>query len=186
VSVSKNHRIFVALILTFTLSIPINLVAQPQKTYSEYEVKIAFILNFLKFIEWPHDSTEKERKTFNFYVIGYGPLCEALEALDGKNVKGKTIIVKKIKKIIEISEPDVVFVGQSEQNHIRDIVNVLKNRSVLTIGDTEGYAKNGIMINLYMEMRKVRFEINVDAATKAKLRISSRLLSLSRIIDHTP
>ena len=182
----KNYLISVVLLIVIILLAPINSSAQSQPAFSEYEVKSAFILNIVKFIDWPAELPGSGGKTFNIYALGNDPMCETLDNLSGKFAKGKTVSVKRVNSLRGLKDPDIIFVCRSEKNHIGDIMRFLENKSVLTIGDTDGYARKGIIINFYMEMQKVRFEINVEAARQAKLRISSRLLNLSRIVHDMP
>jgi len=65
---------------------------------------------------------------------------------------------------------------------VRPILEGLKGTNILTVGDTPGYAKQGCMIDFLMEDNKVRFEINAGAASLANLKISSKLLSLAKIV----
>ncbi|MGQ9569431.1 MAG: YfiR family protein [Thermodesulfovibrionales bacterium] len=76
----------------------------------------------------------------------------------------------------------LLFICSSDKRHLEKILNTLKGMNVLTMGDTKGFAQEGVIINFYIDKDKVRFEINKDAADKAGLKISSRLLSLARII----
>jgi hypothetical protein len=76
----------------------------------------------------------------------------------------------------------ILFISSYEKRHIQEILKSIKGLNILTIGDTDGFARKGIVINFYTEGQKIRFEINLDAAKRANLTISSRLLSLARIV----
>ena len=77
----------------------------------------------------------------------------------------------------------VLFIAVSESGNIRQILDGIEGSTVLTIGDTEGYAEQGVMVNFYLEDNMVRIEINIDAARRAGLNISSQLLKLARIVN---
>jgi hypothetical protein len=62
---------------------------------------------------------------------------------------------------------------------MNEVLDVVKGRPMLTVGDTEGYAQRGIMINMYLDDKRVRFEINAKAARTAGLRVSTKLMSLA-------
>ena len=79
----------------------------------------------------------------------------------------------------------ILFVNTSEPDHIRRIITLLAKEPVLTVGDTEGFAQQGGMINFITQQNKTRFAINVDAAQRARLRIRSKLLKLAKIVEET-
>ena len=81
----------------------------------------------------------------------------------------------------------MLFVSSSEALHLSQIKESLKGKCVLTIGETEGFAQTGGVINFTLEENKVRFEINVDAAERSHLKISSKLLALAKVVkDERP
>jgi len=77
----------------------------------------------------------------------------------------------------------MLFIASAESSRAEEIVQLLKGTSVLTIAETPGFSKQGGVINFVLEDSKVRFEVNVDAAKQAGLNISSRLLSLAKIVQ---
>ena len=76
----------------------------------------------------------------------------------------------------------MLFIGSSEKDRLERLVQAVGGLGILTIGDTEGFARQGVMVNFYMENKKVRFEINPKAAGRAGLKISSNLLRIARIV----
>ncbi len=64
-------------------------------------------------------------------------------------------------------------------------MQLVKGLPILTVGETPGFAERGGMIRFTLEDNRVRFEINVEAAREADLNISSRLLTLAKIIPQT-
>jgi hypothetical protein len=168
------------LILMLYISISISPANAQKKIYGEYEVKAAFIYNFLKFIEWPEGSFSDG--TINLCILGDDPFGTVINPVEGDFKKDKKIVIKRYNKPTGIEGCHVLFICRSEKRHLSEILNSIKGMKVLTISDTEGFAKQGVVINFYIEEDKVRFEINKDAADKAGLKISSRLLNLARII----
>jgi hypothetical protein len=162
---------------------PLGLHSQTVQEPGEYFVKAAFIYNFIKFIEWPAKSTDPTLKTFNIYILGDDPSAGAFESLNGKNAKGKTIYVKKVFSVNSLKDPHIIFVSQSEKYRIHRIVSLLKGIDVITVGDTVGYANKGVMINFFLENNKVRFEINIDMFKQKNMQVSSKLLSLAKIVS---
>lgn len=145
---------------------------------AEYEVKAAFIYNLAKFIEWPPD----KNTNLKLCILGEDPFGSSIKAVNGKQVGDKTVIVSNIKSIGQSKNCQILFISNSEKENLPQIVDAIKNSSILTIGDTEGFAKHGVIFNFYLEQDKVRFEINPEASNKARLKISSKILKLGRII----
>ncbi len=75
----------------------------------------------------------------------------------------------------------VLIVGAGHAENTGDIIKALGQASVLTIGDDENFTEEGGMIRFYIEDRKERFEINLDATERAKLQMSSKLLKLAKV-----
>lgn len=155
--------------------------AEPRKP-TEYEVKAAYIFNFAKFVEWPPGKSQGAGAPMNVCVVGRDPFGSALEAIEGKVVGGRRIQVRRNPPPQTPGGCAILFVSGSESQQLGRILENLDNSNVLTIGDTEGFAEKGVMINFFMEEKRVRFEINPRAAGRAGLRISSNLLKLARIV----
>lgn len=147
---------------------------------SEYDVKAAFLYNFPKFIELPGDTT------VTLCIIGDDPFEDAINALEGSMTAGKRLVVKRVSSVEAIPACQILFISSSEHNQLEPIMKYSRTKQMLTVGDTPGYVQQGVVINFYMENNKVKIEINVDAAEQRKLKISSRLLSLARIVHDRP
>ena len=149
----------------------------------EYQVKAAFIYNFVKFVEWPAGNPDGIPLPLRVCVIGDDPFDNALDvAVRGKSFNGRELQVSHVADVQEARSCSVLFISTSERARVRSLLEDLKGTSVLTVGDTPGYAKQGCMINFLMEDKKVRFEINAGAASLANLKISSKLLNLAKIV----
>ena len=152
-------------------------------TPTEYEVKAAFIFNLAKYIHWPEASTSETTKPFVIGVIGKNPFGKALDdALRGQRLQGREVVVRRINKPADAADCDILFIGSSEKNNLPRILEVLHKAPVLTVGDMDQFAERGGMINLTTEEKRVRFEINVEAAERAGLKLGSQLLRLATIV----
>lgn len=145
---------------------------------TEYQVKAAFIYNFLKFIRWPEGYFD-EKKVFTICVYGKDPFEGAIDEIGGKVVFGKTISIKRIERNGKTTGCNLVFISSSETKRVEKILTEIKG-PVLTISDIEGFVENGGIIEFVMEGKNVRFKINRDVALRKGLWISSRLLWLAR------
>ncbi len=179
----KRNIFFIALFFLFaSLSAGIFSVCGEEKTVSEYEVKAAFLYNFVKFIDWPDGSQGEGKGVVNVCMFGSGPIDSELAKLKDKVVKGRRFVVKYTRSTEEFRGCHMLFVCNSEKGRLREALKAVKRKGILTVGDTEGYAQKGVIINFYLEENKIRFEINLDAAREARFSISSQLLRLARIV----
>jgi hypothetical protein len=146
----------------------------------EYQVKAAFLFNFARFIEWPASAFKGAEEPISVCVIGKNPFGSALEdAVRGKTIGDRSFVVRQVSSAQEANPCHILFVEVSNQSQVRQLLGDLKGFSILTVGDTEDFAANGGVITFKLKDARVRFEIAVGAAERAKLRISSKLLSLA-------
>lgn len=164
----------------------------------EYQIKAAFIYNFIKFVDWPKEKVAESNEPVTIGIVGKDPFGNAFAPVKDKEDKGRKVLIKRFKPIEELKksgEKDksllereieslrkchLLFICSSEEKSINEIINLVKDHSVLTIGDMQGFLESGGIINFVMEEKKVRFEINVTAAKRAKLKIRSQLLRLAK------
>lgn len=149
---------------------------------SEYQVKAAFIYNFLKFVDWPADGLSSS-STICLGILGRDPFDDALDAVKGKLAKGRKVVVVHFRSIEEVKGCDLLFICASERGRLAQILRSARNTRMLTVADQEGFCESGGMINLVFSKNRVGFEVNVAAASRARLRISSQLLKLARNVS---
>lgn len=159
---------------------------QPSPSATEYQIKAAFLFNFVKFVEWPSDSFPSESAPLQICVLGQNPLGQELENLTrGKTVSGRALEINHVSSLLRAKTCQLLFVSSSERRRTQEILAAMDGTSVLTVGDEEGFARRGGVINFLFENDRVRFEINVDAATRARLKISAKLLALAKLVVRT-
>ncbi len=148
---------------------------------TEYEVKAAYLCNFAEFVEWPPGAPEME-SAVTIGILGTDPFGAVLEeTAKSRAVQTKSLTVKRLSKIDDALSCRIVYVSASEGRNVGQILRSLGAVSVLTVSDIERFAELGGIIGFTMEEKRVRFEINLQAAERAGLKISSRLLKLARI-----
>lgn len=149
----------------------------------EYQVKAAFLYNFARFMEWPPEAFSSPEEPITVCVVGQNPFGAALEqVMSGKTVSGRPFVVKLMPELQPGSTCRILFVSSSESRRVKSIIGNLLGCGILTVGETPGFALDGGVINFKIENGRVRFEINVEAAAKQHLRLSSKLLSLAQIV----
>jgi hypothetical protein len=157
---------------------------------SEYLIKAGFIYNFAKFVEWPSDAFAEADSPIVIGVLGTDPFGSVINrVVESKKIGNRGFVVRRykwskdLKDLKEFKECRILFVSSSERAHFEEIVQSVKGLPILTVGETPGFAERGGMIRLTLEDNRVRFEINVDATHEGNLNISSRLLTLAKIIS---
>ncbi len=154
------------------------------QSLDEYQVKAAFLFNFAKFVEWPAQTFRSPTDPINICILGQDPFGDALEhAVKGKTVETRVFLVPfRISEVHQASGCQILFISSTERKRVRAILAELKAPGVLTVGETEGFAVQGGMINFKLEDGRVRLEVNVEATERGQLRISSKLLNLAQIV----
>lgn len=157
--------------------------ASEAQSPTEYQVKAAFLYNFAKFVEWPARSFPMAGAPFTLCVVGEDPFGSDLEEItQGKTVNERKLVTRRVKKTQEREPCHILFISPSEEERLGEILRAVGNSSVLTVSDIEKFSQSGGIIRFTQDGNKIRFEINLDAAERAGLRISSRLLKLARIV----
>lgn len=142
--------------------------------YEQLKIKAEHLLNFTRFIAWPPDP--KDTGPLTICLANEDPFGDVLtQALRGERVNGRPLRARVVR---EVGTCHVVFVpqGVASESYLR----MARGRAVLTVGENPDFLKQGGIVNFIVEDGKLRFEIDQEAAEKAKLKISSRLLRLAR------
>ena len=166
----------------------------------EYQIKAAFVYNFIKFVEWPKEKVADSNEAMTIGILGKDPFGDIFESINDKQVQGKKVLMVRfesfagLKKSADeqkspppvdvLSRCDLLFISSSEKDNITEILQQLRGKPVLTISETDDFLKSGGIINFVIEDKKVCFEINVDAAKECNLELRSKLLRLARCVIH--
>lgn len=148
----------------------------------EYQVKAAFLYNFAKFIEWPAEAFKDANNFLIIGIIGRDPFGDALDVLEQKSIAGRKILIRRFASVEDLQRCHILFISNSEKENLPNIFKAIRKWHVLTVGEMKGFPQSGGMVNFILVDNKIQFEINVDAAQQANLRISSQLLKLARIV----
>lgn len=144
---------------------------------TEYEVKAAYLYSFGRFVKWPRTVAPSE---FSICVYGSDPFGEALEStVAGESIDHKNISVKRISSAEQASNCQILFVSSSAEFTAGNLLAALKGVPVLTVSDMPGFLNHGGMIQFVMQGDRVRFQVNLAAAEKAGLNLSSELLKVA-------
>jgi len=151
---------------------------------TEYQVKAAYLFNFLKFVEWPAEKAGDLQARWVIGVVGDNPVGNVLmQLVAGKNVLGRELEIKKLQPEENMRGCNILFISASERSRLPSILGGLRGSNVLTVADMDHFIESGGMIQFVMEDGSVRFSIDVGATAQAKLKVSSKLLSIARVVN---
>lgn len=150
---------------------------------NEYAVKAAFLFHFAQFVEWPESAFQDANSPLIYCTIGEDPFQGALDAsLKGKTIGARSLQVRHLKQVQDAQGCHLIFVSGDDKRQIPGTLSLLQGNPILTVGESERFVQEGGVISFCMEENKIRFQINLEAAEKANLRISSRLLTLAKTV----
>lgn len=148
----------------------------------EWEVKAGFLLNFTRFIDWPKTDGTDEKTPFTICTLGDDPFGQVLDqTVQDEQVNGRKLAVQRLGHATSAKGCEVVYVNSSEAG-VRELLNSM-GTGVLTVGEGEEFLRDGGMIAFVPDDRRVRFSINLGAARKAELVVSSRLLAVAKSVN---
>ncbi len=148
---------------------------------TEYQLKAVFLMNFAKFVEWPTTAFRSAQSPVTICVLGEDPFGHDLDDVVRGQVAGdRALAVKRLAQVQREDNCHVLFVSAAEKARTERVLGVLKSAPTLTVGEGDDFAAAGGMIGLFIEDNKVRFDVNLEAAERAGLKISSKLLKLAK------
>jgi hypothetical protein len=150
---------------------------------SAYEVQAACLFNFAKFTEWPATAFSKDSAPIVLAVLGKDPFGTVLDrTFAGQKIGARYFEIRRGGRLGDIGLCHILFVSESESGRLEAVFEALRNQNVLTVSDIERFAGAGGTFGFFTEEKKIRFEANPDAAQRAGLKVSSKLLNLARIV----
>lgn len=175
--------------------------------YNEYEVKAAFIYNLLQYVGWPQEAPQieelrKQKKplpAITIGVVGKDPFGKHWQIIRSKTVADRNIEVRHLDTLVQkqvdgkiqwvvnpqLEQCHLLFVADSEEQHLDKIIASVARSDVLTIGDMDGFLEAGGIINFVLQKSKIRIEVNLDAARQADVTIKTQVLKLARRVIQT-
>lgn len=157
------------------------LFAQDEKP-SEYQVKAAFLYNFGKFVAWPTNAFADAYAPLVIGVVGDDPFHGDLKRIvTGKKIDGHIVMIRPITKADQVKGCHIIFISSAAQKSPDDLLAALRQPGILTVTENvEHFMNSDFIINFVRVDNRIRFEINAPTAVKAGLKISSKLLPLSK------
>jgi hypothetical protein len=176
------YKFAAAAILTLYLLSFSTAIHASQQRPSEYEVKAAYLLNFLKFVRWPV-SSEGTESFIPICILGEDPFGAALDNIvSGQQIDGKRVVPRRISRPADMNGCRILFIDLSESGQLGRIFEILGNLPVLTVSEIPNFASRGGIIQFVLKDGRVRFEINVMNAQRIGLTLSSQLLNVASAV----
>jgi hypothetical protein len=148
------------------------------------EVKAVFLVNFLSFAEWPAAKLGAPQARLTVAILGDPSFAALVEkAAAGRSVNGRGITVQAIDAPEQAAPAHLVFIASSQARQLPAVLRAVADAALLTVGDTDGFARDGVAINLYTLDNRVRIEVNSTAAARAGVKLSANLMRLARIVE---
>jgi uncharacterized protein DUF4154 len=153
------------------------------QAFNEYQVKAAFLYTLAKFVEWPPQAFSSPSAEMAICVLGEDPFRSYLDdVVRDKTAGERPLTVYRLAGPPVGSDCKILFIAASERYRMSALLASMATRGILTVGDTAEFTAQGGVIGLRLDGERIRLSVNLAAAEKAKLRISSRVLSLATII----
>lgn len=149
-----------------------------QRPAAEAVLRAAFLYNFALYTEWPASAPEG----VTLCVLGQDSLGPALDALAGKHIAGKPVLVRRVNAVAQARTCQLLFIAPSEHEAMPAIVRALQSLPVLTVSEADSYPSDLPMIVLEPEGNRLAFQVNLTKAKAAGLQLSSKLLRLARTV----
>ncbi len=149
----------------------------------EYLLKAAFLYNLANYTTWPTEAFSGPQKPLRLCILGEDPFGAAMESIEFKSIKQRRLVAIRIAQVSDAEACQILFISTSEEERLRAILDYLRDRPILTIADMPNFAHAGGIIKLKTVEDRIQFDINVDAANAANLKLSSKLLRLGNIVS---
>ena len=153
------------------------------KAASEYQIKAAILYNLVRFIDWPDEAFADSRAPVVISIVGKDPFGSEIEVIRGQTVQGRKVVIHRARTLGDLRRCHVLFVSESEKGRLVKVLRAAENWNTLTVADWQGSAEQGACVDFYEEDHKIRFSINIEASSKARLKVSSKLLRLAQIVE---
>jgi len=168
------HSLLLGLLLT---SFPSQLFA-----VTEGQLRVAYLYNITKFIQWPEKTFKSEKLPINICIIGKTLCKEELESLQDKIISGHRLNIYYYKNNENFDKCHIAYISDSNKNTFEDVLEKIKGKNIVTISAINMFANKGGMIELRKQKNKIILYINIQSIHNENLLLSSKVLGLARIV----
>ena len=177
-----HSRLFRSIVVVYSLLLGLIFNSGAQTT-REYQLKAAFLFNFTQFVDWPASSIPSTNSPIVIGILGIDPFGKTLDQIvQNESVGGRKLVVERYSSLSQIQNCHILYISPSESEQMEAILGKLKGSGILTVGDTDNFARRGGVIGFYIDKNKIRLRVNLESAREEKLSLSSKLLRLAEIV----
>ena len=149
----------------------------------EYQIKASFVYTVAKFVDWPETAFDGPGTPMTFGILGNDAVADAISsALQGKRVHDRELRVKRLSGVGAVRDCQILYISEGEARSIDAVLDQVAAASILTVGESRDFAAAGGILGLSMQENLVQFEVNMAAAQRARISISSKILRLGRVL----
>ena len=149
---------------------------------TESAVKIGFLYNFFKFIDWPPSAADT-RNGYRLCTTGDNSLGDGLLALEAKTINNKPLSITRSVSGKALKNCHMVFIGADEDTS--KAISDVQGLAVVTVSDKPDFINLGGIIGLIQVNNSLAFEVNLGVAKAANIHISAQMLELAKRINAT-
>lgn len=149
--------------------------AAAEQVASEGQLKAAYLVNFLKYVDWPPN-----QPYVTLCVFGRSNLMTYLAAYEGRQIGGREMRLRRVHRPEQFGHCQELFVPEAEEARFAAIVLWTDRMPVLTVSDAEHFARDGGAISLIRADGRLQFDINTDTLARSGLKPTSQLMRLAR------
>jgi hypothetical protein len=155
-----------------------------QEVSREYQLKAVLLYNLTQFVEWPPTAFDSPESPFVVCVLGPDPFGGVLdEAVRGERSNHRPIVIRRINRIEEASDAQVVFFSPARRREAADSLQRVRGRPLLSVGDFDGFLRVGGTVRMASTPdRKIKLRVNLENAKAIGLTMSAKLLRVCTIV----
>lgn len=142
---------------------------------SESQLKAAYLVNFLKYVEWP-----TQRSTVNICLFGRDSLGPYLAGYEGRQIAGRELHIRKVSSPEQLADCQELFIPETEEARIGAVLRWVDRQAILTVSDSESFVRDGGGIALVRNDGRLQFDVNNDVLSRLNLKASTQMLRLAR------
>ena len=154
---------------------------------AEHQIKALYLFNFTKYVDWPGPATATNGTPFIIGILDAPELRGDLQEITrGKRIHGREILVRTVATTQDVKACQLVFIGATDKPRIAALLKATQDLAVLTVGEAGNFLTQGGIINFVRQENKLRVEISLDAARRARLVVSAKLLAVAKAVKGRP
>jgi hypothetical protein len=147
----------------------------------EYQAKVVLMDKLTRFVDWPPGGDPG--RPFVLAVLGRTPFGDELDSYFAAHaLKNRPVVIRYFRQASDLQPCDLLFICASEKAHLAGILDKVKGQPTLTVADSDGFARAGVMVNLVRSESRIGFEVNLAATRQSGLRMAPGFLQLATLV----